>query len=276
MTFSIVTPSFRQSEWLRLCVASVADQHGVSVEHIVQDACSDDGTQDWLPSDRRVRAFVEKDAGMYDAVNRGIRRAEGEIVAYLNCDEQYLPGTLEAVGRFFSEHPGVDILIADVIVTDAAGAYLCHRVSMVPIAWHLWTRFNVTTSSLFIRRTVFSEGNHWFDSRWRDLGDFFWIHGAIQRRLHWAELRMFASVFTETGENMNLKPNAERERREKCRMAPLRARALAPLARIHHQLRTLVRGAHTQQPFSYALYTLKSPAQRVVFQASKPTTIWRR
>ena len=70
MKFSIITPSFRNSNWLKLCIASVADQQGVSLEHIVQDSCSDDGTQDWLPQDRRVQAFIEKDKGMYDAVNR--------------------------------------------------------------------------------------------------------------------------------------------------------------------------------------------------------------
>ena len=59
MQFSIVTPSFRNSRWLKLCIASVADQQGVECEHIIQDACSDDGTQDWLPHDRRVRAFIE-------------------------------------------------------------------------------------------------------------------------------------------------------------------------------------------------------------------------
>ena len=63
MRFSVVTPSFRQSQWLKLCVASVADQ-GVEVEHIVQDACSDDGTLDWLLTDPRVKAYSEKDAGM--------------------------------------------------------------------------------------------------------------------------------------------------------------------------------------------------------------------
>ncbi len=74
MKFSIVTPSFRSSNWLKLCIASVADQQGVELEHIVQDSCSDDGTQDWLPHDRRVKAFIEKDGGMYDAVihERGI------------------------------------------------------------------------------------------------------------------------------------------------------------------------------------------------------------
>ena len=90
---SIITPSFRSSAWLKLCLASVADQQ-VELEHIVQDAGSDDGTLDWLPQDRRARVFVEKDQGMYDAINRGLRRASGDILAYLNCDEQYLPGAL--------------------------------------------------------------------------------------------------------------------------------------------------------------------------------------
>jgi glycosyltransferase involved in cell wall biosynthesis len=64
---SIITPSFRNSNWLKLCIASVADQ-GVDAEHIVQEAGSDDGTLDWLLHDTRVKVFVEKDAGMYDAV----------------------------------------------------------------------------------------------------------------------------------------------------------------------------------------------------------------
>src|SRR5688572_24196636 len=97
MDFSIITPSFRSSKWLQLCIPSVGDQQGVSLEHIVQDAGSDDGTLDWLPTDQRVQAYVEKDAGMYDAVNRGLRRAQGDFLAYINCDEQYLPGALQAV-----------------------------------------------------------------------------------------------------------------------------------------------------------------------------------
>src|SRR5437667_196937 len=49
MRFSIITPSFRNSDWLKLCIASVADQ-GVELEHIVQDSCSDDGPQEWVLS----------------------------------------------------------------------------------------------------------------------------------------------------------------------------------------------------------------------------------
>ncbi len=53
MRFSIITPSYRSSKWLKLCIASVAGQR-MEVEHIVQDAGSDDGTLDWLRGDKRV------------------------------------------------------------------------------------------------------------------------------------------------------------------------------------------------------------------------------
>src|ERR1700723_1967596 len=125
MKFSVITPSFRNSEWLKLCIASVADQSGVEFEHIVQDACSDDGTQDWLLKDSRVKAFIEKNSGMYDAVNRGYRRAPGDILCYLNCDEQYLPGALAGVKSFFEANPQVEVALAGSIVTDGEGNYIC-------------------------------------------------------------------------------------------------------------------------------------------------------
>src|SRR5450432_2378309 len=167
MKFSIITPSFRNSDWLKLCIASVADQKGVELEHIVQDSCSDDGTQDWLPHDQRVKAFIEKDAGMYDAVNRGYRRATGDILAYLNCDEQYLPGALAAVRDFFEKNPNVEVAFAGTIVTDGDGKYLCHRHSLLPHPRYAWLRFSVLTSSTFIRRRVFHERGLCFDPTWR-------------------------------------------------------------------------------------------------------------
>src|SRR5947209_19202515 len=95
LRFSIITPSFQGRQWLPLCIASVADQQGVEVEHIVQDSCSGDGTEDLLRNYPNVRPYVEKDEGMYDAVNRGFDRDAGDILAYMNCDEQYLPGALK-------------------------------------------------------------------------------------------------------------------------------------------------------------------------------------
>src|SRR3569833_600964 len=145
MNFSIITPSFRNSNWLKLCIASVADQTGVTLEHIVQDSCADDDTENWLPNEPRVKAFIEKDTGMYDAVNRGFRRAQGDILAYLNCDEQYLPGAMKAVHDFFEANPQVDVAFADTLVIDSIGNYICHRPSLVPTKHCMWIRFPVLT-----------------------------------------------------------------------------------------------------------------------------------
>src|SRR5262245_27427344 len=219
MRLSIITPSFRSSAWLRLCIASVADQEGVGVEHIVQDSCSDDGIQDWLPAVERVLAFIEKDQGMYDAVNRGFRRASGDVLAYLNCDEQYLPGALKTVQDFFARNPEVDVALTDTVVTDAEGGYICHRYSLVPSKNQIWVRFSVLTCALFIRRRLLDQGL-FFDTQWRDLGDFFWVLEAVRRGVRMAVLPRITSVFADTGENMNLKPNALRERRMKYEMTP--------------------------------------------------------
>jgi len=274
MQFSIVTPSFRNSQWLKLCIASVADQRGVEVEHIVQDACSNDGTQDWLPYDRRVRAFIEKDSGMYDAINRGYRRAEGEIFAHLNCDEQYLPGALRAVHAFFEKHAEIEVVLAGTIVVDENGKYDCHRHSMVPKASHIWFRFPVLTSSLFIRRRVIHERGIYFDTKWRDLGDLHWMRALLQHNVPMAVLDCFTSAFADTGENMNLKPNAIREKLETLAMAPTWSRLLQPALILHHRLRRVAAGHFFVKPTRYSIYTLESPDRRVEFMAAKPTAIW--
>jgi glycosyltransferase involved in cell wall biosynthesis len=272
--FSIVTPSFRNSRWLKLCIASVADQEGVECEHIVQDSCSDDGTQDWLPHDRRVRAFIEKDTGMYDAVNRGYRRAQGDILAYLNCDEQYLPGALKAVAGFFESHPEVEVALAGTIVTRADGGYICHRHSLVPDRQYMWYRFSVLTSSVFLRRRVVAERGIYFDTRWRDLGDYHWFVALLKNRVPMAVCREFTSSFTETGDNMNLKANALREKAEAYEMMPLWVRWLKPVWIAHHRLRRVAAGHFRLQPTSYSIYTLASPDRRARFDVAEPTVIW--
>jgi len=272
--FSIVTPSFCNSGWLKLCIASVADQQGVEIEHIVQDSCSDDGTQDWLPGDPRVRVFIEKDKGMYDAVNRGYQRATGDILAYLNCDEQYLPGALKAVADFFEANPKVEVALAGSIVTDGEGKYICHRHSMVPHPRHIWFRFPVLTSSVFIRRKVISERGIFFDTKWRDLGDFHWVMALMKNKVPMKVCDSFTSVFADTGENMNLKPNAVREKAETDKMIPGWVRAFKPAWVLCHRLRRLAAGHFSLNPMSYEIFTRESPGRRVKFDVSRPSAVW--
>jgi glycosyltransferase involved in cell wall biosynthesis len=275
MKFSIITPSFRNSNWLKLCIASVADQQGVEIEHIVQDSCSDDGTQNWLPGDKRVKAYIEKDAGMYDAVNRGFRRATGDILAYLNCDEQYLPGGLKAIHDFFEAHPDIEVVLAHTLIVDGHGQYMCHRHMMTPHPWHVWFRFRMLTSSIFVRRKVIHERGLYFDTRWRDVGDFHWALALLKNRVPMAVSDSVVATFTDTGENMNLRPNAIREKQETRKMAPCWIWPLKPLMIFHHRLRRMAAGHLNLPPMSYEIYTLESPERRVKFDVPRPTSIWR-
>ncbi len=274
MSISIVTPSFRNSDWLKLCVASVADQAGVEVEHIVQDAQSDDGTQEWLARDRRVRAYFEKDQGMYDAVNRGWRRSKGEILAYLNCDEQYLPGALQAVEAFFNQHPETDVVFADTVVVDKQGQFICYRKSLVPWKNTMWVYNPVISSSIFVRRRVLDQHGLFFDTQWRALGDKMWTVEMVRRGLNLKVLRRFTSSFADTGENLCLAPNSVREIQEVMAKAPTWVRRCRfPLLQLH-RVRALCHGVYWEKPFNYSIYTLSSPNQRVEFHVAKPTGVW--
>jgi glycosyltransferase involved in cell wall biosynthesis len=275
MKFSIITPSFRSSDWLKLCIPSVADQSEVELEHFVQDSCSDDDTKNWLPQDTRVKAFIEKDSGMYDAVNRGFRRAQGDVLAYINCDEQYLPGALKTVGDFFAANPQVEVVFTDSIVIDSDGNYICHRPSLIPRKNAMWIRFPVLTCGIFIRRSVFAERGIEFDTRWRDLGDFWWVRELVLRGVRMALLPELTSVFTDTGENMNLKPNARRETSVRVKMTPAWIRLLHVYWVLQYRLRLARRAGVRKSPFDYAIFTRKSPARRVTFRAEHPTTFWK-
>lgn len=271
MRISIVTPSYRRSAWLRLCIASVADQR-VEVEHIVQDAESDDGTLDWLPGDRRVKVFVEKDHGMYDGINRGLRRAGGDILAYLNCDEQYLPGALATVAGFFERHPQIDVLFGDVVMADTEGRYLYHRKMQTPLKYHTWTcHLSTLSCAMFFRRRVISDNGLLFDPRLRDVGDGEWMVRLLQRRVRMAALGKFTSVFTCTGANMSIGPNARRENRELFLSAPFWARAIKPLFILQHRLRRWAGGIYRQGPFAYEIFTLAGPDRRRLYEVSRPT-----
>lgn len=276
MRISVITPSYRNSERLKLCVASVADQEGVEVEHIVQDAGSDDGTLDWLLSDRRVKAHVEKDEGMYDAINRGLRKATGEILAYLNCDEQYLPGALKTVADFFDAHPDVDLVFADAVIVNGEGDYVCHRKVLKPSKFHTWLcHLGTLTCATFFRREVIDERKVFFDPRWKVAGDAYWVLQLLEKKVPMRVLRYFTSTFTDDGENLSLKPTAVQENNVLAESAPLWARKLAPFFVLQHRLRRLLNGIYFQRPFAYSLYTRGSPDKRVVHTVDKPTFLWR-
>ncbi len=103
---SIITPSLNQGRFIEQSICSVLDQGYSNVEMIVIDGGSTDATLDLLKKfEPRIKWISETDTGQANAINRGIRMATGEILAYLNSDDYYLPGTFHLVGEYFRTNP---------------------------------------------------------------------------------------------------------------------------------------------------------------------------
>jgi len=104
---TIVTPSYNQGQYIEETVLSVLNQDYPNIEYIVMDGGSTDQTLEILKKyEGYLTWFSEKDKGQTDAINKGIRLTKGEILAYLNSDDTYLPGAVtRAVRHLTFENP---------------------------------------------------------------------------------------------------------------------------------------------------------------------------
>lgn len=102
---SVVTPSLNQAAFLERTLRSVAEQDYPNIEHIVVDGGSTDGSVEILErwTDRLSRWVSEPDTGQANAINKGLGWTSGEIVAYINSDDYYLPGAFAAASRAFEQ-----------------------------------------------------------------------------------------------------------------------------------------------------------------------------
>ncbi len=122
MKISIITPSYNQGQFIEETIESVLNQKDADVEMIVMDGGSTDGTLDILKRySERVKWFSGKDKGQTDAINKGMKIASGDILAYLNSDDCYTEGALSKVSRYFKNHPDCSILTGDYIIVNEKG-----------------------------------------------------------------------------------------------------------------------------------------------------------
>jgi glycosyltransferase involved in cell wall biosynthesis len=268
MTFSIVTPSFGQLAWLELCISSVADQQGVeSIQHIVCDGGSE-GIEEFrgrvttrFPArpNYRLDFIIGPDAGMYDAINKGLLRATGDVCSYLNCDEQLLPGSLAEVGEFFSAHEDTDVVFGDTIVVGREGEPLCYWRPYVPTLKHLaGSALNTLTCSTFFRRRVVEAG-HLFEPQWKVVGDLQWIRGLLEKKRPMACLGIPLAAFTFLGDNLGASAKAHEEFGASREALSWSQRAMR---RGLHGLRKLFTGAYVRRKVTYYLFPMSDPLRR--------------
>ena len=293
-----MTPSFRQLEQLACCIASIADQkqwegervregkmagqvEAVTVQHIVQDGgtagfaeFTNKMAQQWPDRPGYQRIMIsEKDAGMYDAINRGLAMAKGSICAYLNCDEQYLPGTLKRVAEAFRANPDVDLFFGDALVLDEKGNSRCWRKVLVPLVAHTWTcHFSAFTAAMFFRRKLLDQGIR-FDASYRAAADAAWYLEARRRGAHAGSLGITVSTFVETDQNLGLTQTARAERERLTLTAPFWMRIFRPGWLLIHRARRLFSGAHKTRNLTYHIF-VPPASKRREFAANSLRTTW--
>jgi glycosyltransferase involved in cell wall biosynthesis len=120
---SIVTPSYNQAQFLEQTILSVLGQDYPAIEYIIVDGGSSDGSLEIIQryADSLAWWVSEPDSGQAEAINKGLQRSRGEIVAWLNSDDLYLPGSISQVVDVFVKDSSLGMVYGDAITIDAGG-----------------------------------------------------------------------------------------------------------------------------------------------------------
>ena len=155
---AIVTPSCNQGDLIAATIDSVLNQKYPNLVYLVQDGASTDSTKQVLQAyGSKIEWCSEADAGKGDAINRGFRRIDGDIMAYLNSDDVLLPGTLAYVARAFRDNPDLDVVYGHRVYIDFHGFEIGRCVLPPHDAEILKWADYIPQETLFWRRRVWEK-----------------------------------------------------------------------------------------------------------------------
>jgi GT2 family glycosyltransferase len=173
LALSVVTPIYNAAEFLAASLESVA-KLAVTHEHIVVDGKSTDGTLDLLENRRDPNLIwtSEPDRGQAHAVNKGLARARGELVGWLNGDDEYIPDAVDRTVQHLLRHPEIDAAFGGMHVIDAAGV-VRRRYQPRGFSWHryLYMGDYIPTPSILFRRRLLERVGP-LDETYADAADY--------------------------------------------------------------------------------------------------------
>lgn len=157
---SIVTPSYNQGRFIAATIESVLSQDYPKLEYLIVDGASTDETAAVVALyGDRLRFISEPDRGQSDAINKGFRLARGEIVAWLNSDDIYLPGAVRAAVNALRANPDAAAVYGEGYQIDEAGAMISRFAATQE--FNLWRLLNLSDfilqQTVFFRRRIFDE-----------------------------------------------------------------------------------------------------------------------
>lgn len=172
---SIVTPSYNQGQFIEQTIRSVLLQNYPNLEYIIIDGGSTDNTVETIEKyEQYITYWVsEPDRGQSHAINKGFARCTGEIMAWLNSDDLYLPSALKTIARIFSERPNIDL------VTGAGISYQEETKEAIPIRACGTGIYPTTALMLAQHGCIAQHSTFWRRSTWQQLG-------SIREDLHYA------------------------------------------------------------------------------------------
>lgn len=218
MKISVITPVYNGMPQLKRCIGSVRSQSNekFEIEHIIQDGLSSDETVNFLsafqninnnktPKNYNFQYESSKDKGMYDAINKGWKKAKGDIYSWLNHDEQYLPGTLAIVSRYFENNPDVDIIYGNMIVVDKDGNPLAARRE-IPLRENLVKHsfLYAISCTIFFRSSLFHNGLLSFDDNLVCAGDLDLMLKLMSSGKKIIHIDKYLSLFGVDGSNLSV------------------------------------------------------------------------
>ena len=119
---SIITVSYNQGQFIEDNIKSVISQNYPNLEHIIIDAVSTDGTLDVLHKyDKHLNWVSEADRGQSDGLNKGFKKATGDIIGWFNSDDRLPPNALKYVSEFFKNNPEEIAVVGDQKLIDTNG-----------------------------------------------------------------------------------------------------------------------------------------------------------